>query len=121
MRSLPARVALLALTLSAMACGNDDSGDGGDDNGSGACAVSSDDCVSGCITTQCGQEISDCSADAMCDAAKDTMVSCICDAQRTDDSDAVGVCLSTFTDTGGFRSTAFAYCATSNCDTACGL
>jgi hypothetical protein len=121
MRSFTAaRVALLTLTLFAMACGDDDSGDGGDE-GSGACAVSSDDCVSGCISTQCGQEISGCSADATCDAAKDTMVSCVCDAQRADDSGAVGACLATFTDTGGALSTAFADCATSNCASACGL
>lgn len=115
-----ARVAFIgAAVLASGACGDDDS-DGDDGNGS-SCAVSSDDCIDGCIATMCGSSVSACSADPSCDMAKDTMVSCVCDAQREEDAAAVDACLSTFATMTVPLATTFANCARANCETACGL
>ena len=111
-------IALVTLGFAAMSCGDDES-DG--DDGSAACAVASGACVNDCIVDQCGPEIDACSDDATCDPAKDAMVSCICDAQRAGDSDAVDGCIQTFTDTGGMLSTPFIYCASTRCQSPCGL
>jgi hypothetical protein len=110
---------LFLLTLAIPSCGDDESD--GDDGSTAACAVSSDACIEGCIRPECGAEIDACSDDATCDAAKDEMVSCICDAQRADDSDGVGVCIQNFTDTGGILSTPFIYCAATRCQSPCDL
>jgi hypothetical protein len=111
--------AFIGCVLSVAGCGDDDSS--GDDAGGSSCTVSSDDCVDGCITSECGATVSVCSGDATCDAAKDTMVSCVCDAQRADDQAAVDACMATFMTQGGALAQSFASCATANCAAACGL
>jgi hypothetical protein len=124
-KTLTFAFASLVLGFTTTSCGAEDSDggdDGGDDDGSpAACAVASGACVNGCIVPQCGAQIDACSDDATCDAAKDEMVSCVCDAQRAGDSNAVGTCFATFTNTGGILSTPFSDCAMSSCATPCGL
>lgn len=110
--------AFLVLGFTAMSCGDDS--DGGDDDSS-ACAVASAACLSDCIENECGESIHACSEDTTCDAAKDTMASCVCDAQRAGDTDAVDGCIQAFTDTGGMLSTPFIYCASTRCQSPCGL
>lgn len=115
-----APIFLAALSLGG--CGDEaEKGGGDDDDSSGACMVSASTCVEECISTICGLEVSDCSSNATCDSAKDTMVSCVCSAQRDMNASGVDTCLSTFSTQGGSMALSFATCAKNNCATQCGL